>query len=78
MKYNPLEDYLKTSESKALDVLLWILANRDDSNRLFTTLEHIAKECKVTKVTVNRVFQRLYEKEFLVKIRNGQYQLQKV
>ena len=78
MKNPILQEYLKVSESKALDVLLWILENRDESNRLYTTLEHIAKECKVTKVTVNRVFQRLYEKEFLVKIRNGQYQLQKV
>lgn len=75
---NHLEIYLKVSDSRALDVLLWILEKRDSDNNLNTTLDEIAKECKVTKVTVNRVFQRLYKKEFLVKIRNGQYQLLRV
>jgi predicted transcriptional regulator len=78
MANTPIEEYLKTSESKAVKVLLWLLKNRNSENRIYTTLDTIAKECDVTKVTVNRVFQRLYEKEFLIKIRNGQYQLQKV
>ena len=76
---NPaIEEYIKISESKAVDVLLWLLKNRDKDNRINTTLDTVAAECKVTKVTVNRVFQRLYSKEFLTKIRNGQYQLNKV
>ncbi len=75
---NHLENYLKVSDSKALDVLLWILEKRDADNNLHTTLDEVAKACKVTKVTVNRVFQRLYQKEFLVKIRNGQYKVKKV
>ncbi len=73
-----IEEYIKISESKAVDVLLWLLKNRDKDNRINTTLDTVAAECKVTKVTVNRVFQRLYSKEFLTKIRNGQYQLNKV
>jgi predicted transcriptional regulator len=73
-----IEEYLKISESKAIDVLLWLLKNRDRENRIYTTLDTIASECNVTKVTVNRVFQRLYQKEFLKRIRNGQYQLLKV
>jgi len=78
MSTENIEEYLKVSESRAVDVLLWLLKNRDSKNHINTTLETVAAECKVTKVTVNRVFQRLYEKEFLIKIRNGQYQLQKV
>lgn len=78
MANTPIEEYLKTSESKAVIVLLWLLKNRNSENRIYTTLDTIAEECQVTKVTVNRVFQRLYEKEFLTKIRNGQYQLHKV
>lgn len=75
---NDLKEYFEVSESKAVDVLLWLLENRDYSNRINTTLDTVASECKVTKVTVNRVFQRLYQKEFLIKIRNGQYQLKRV
>ena len=78
MANTPIEDYLKTSESKAVAILLWLLKNRDTNNRIYTTLETIAEECQVTKVTVNRVFQRLYANGFLTKIRNGQYQLHKV
>ncbi len=78
MKNKALEEYLNVSESKAMLVLLWLLNNRDTDNRIHTTLDTVASECKVTKVTVNRDFQRLYEKEFLIKIRNGQYKLQKV
>lgn len=78
MKNANLQEYFQVSESKAIDVLLWLLNNRDIENRVHTTLDTVAAECKVTKVTVNRVFQRLYQKEFLIKIRNGQYQLQKV
>ena len=78
MTTSPIKEYLQTSESKAVTVLLWLLENRDKNNKIYTTLETVAKECDVTKVTVNRVFQRLYEKEFLTKTRNGQYQLHKV
>lgn len=74
----PIEDYLLTSESKAVKVLLWLLKNRDKDNVVNGTLDYIAMECSVTKVTVNRVFQRLYEQQFLVKLRNSQYQLKKV
>lgn len=78
MSSTPIEDYLRIADSKAVDVLLWLLKNRDQDNKIHTTLEVVANECGVTKVTVNRVFQRLYAKAFLVKIRNGQYQLMKV
>lgn len=78
MKQTPIESYLKIAESRALDVLFWLLRNRDKENRIHTTLDTVAAECNVTKVTVNRVFQRLYEKGFLTKIRNGQYQLHKI
>lgn len=78
MKNSPIKEYLKTSDSKAVTVLLWLLENRDEHNKIYTTLDTVALECQVTKVTVNRVFQRLYEKDFLTKTRNGQYQLHKV
>ena len=73
-----IEQYLKLADSKSLDVLFWLLHNRDSDNLIHTTLEHVAEECYVTKVTVNRVFQRLYKEGFLTKVRNGQYQLHKI
>ncbi|MEE8598070.1 MAG: replication/maintenance protein RepL [Dehalococcoidales bacterium] len=78
MKQTPIEEYLKLADSRSLDVLFWLLHQRDSDGVVVTTLEAVASECKITKVTVNRVFQRLYKAGFLVKIRNGQYQLKKV
>ena len=70
-----VEHYLKLADSKSLDVLLWLLRNRCEGNLIHTTLDKLADQCSVTKVTVNRVFQRLYKEGYLTKIRNGQYQL---
>lgn len=73
-----LEQYLKIADSKSLDILFWLLQTRDKDNIIFTTLDNVSFKCNVTKVTVNRVFQRLYKEGFLTKLRNGQYQLHKV
>ncbi len=73
-----IEEYLMTSDSKAIKVLLWLLKNRDRDNILHTTLDTVALECNVTKVTVNRVFQKLYEHNFMKKTRNGKYQMKRV
>jgi predicted transcriptional regulator len=78
MSKTPIEEYLKLADSRSLDVLFWLLSQRDKQNFINTTLDHVAKECNVTKVTVNRVFQRLYKAGFLTKIRNGQYQLEQL
>ncbi len=73
-----IEAYLLTSDSKAVKVLLWLLKNRDKENVVNGTLDSIALDCSVTKMTVNRVFKRLYSEKFLVKLRNSQYQLKRV
>lgn len=78
MKSDSIEEYLNTAESKSVTVLLWLLKNRDRNNQVVTTLDKVADECDVTKVTVNRIFQRLYSKKFLTKVRNGLYQLHKI
>jgi DNA-binding IscR family transcriptional regulator len=71
----PIEKYLKSSGSKGVKILLWLLKHRDKDNVLVITLDYVAADNNVTKVTVNRVFQKLYADKFLVKIRNGQYRL---
>lgn len=78
MSIPPIEEYLKLADSKSLDVLFWMLHHRDKDDVVNTTLDSVATECYVTKVTVNRVFQKLYKEGFLTRIRNGQYQLHKV
>lgn len=78
MANDALEIYLKLADSRGLDVLFWLLHNRNSENIIHTTLDTVAGECAVTKVTVNRIFQKLYKEGYLTKIRNGQYQLQKV
>lgn len=69
-----LEQYLMTSDSKAVKVLLKLLELSQEGS-IHTTLDKIAVDCGVTKVTVNKVFQRLYAEGFLVKIGNGAYRL---
>ena len=78
MHTTQIEQYLKLADSKSLDVLFFLLRVRDKHDVIYATLDNVAKECKVTKVTVNRVFQRLYKKGFLTKVCNGQYQLHKI
>jgi len=78
MNIPPIEHYLKLADSKSLDVLFYLLQIHTPEKMIFTTLENVAVECKVTKVTVNRVFQKLYTEGYLSKIRNGQYQLHKI
>ena len=73
-----IEEYLKQADSRSLDVLFWLLHNRDKENVIVTTMDEISQACGVTKVTVNRVFQRLYKAGFLIKIRNGQYRMEKI
>lgn len=69
-----LGQYLLTSDSKALKVLLRLLEVSEEGV-LHTTLDKIAAECDVTKVTVNKVFQRLYAEGLLIKLGNGVYEL---
>lgn len=78
MATNQIEQYLKLADSKSLDVLFFLLRIRDKHDVIRATLENIAVECNVTKVTVNRVFQRLYKAGFMTKICNGNYQLHKL
>lgn len=73
-----IEEYFMTSDSKAVKVLIWLLKNRNEHNIINATISVIAIDCNVDKMTVNKVFQKLYEKEFLVKLRNSQYQLLKI
>ena len=72
---NVPEEFLLTSESKAVVVLLWIARNKDSNNIIHTTLDSVAEECGVTKVTVNKTFQKLYKTGFLVKERNSRYKV---
>ena len=67
--------YLRLADSKAGGVLLQLLHQADDKQQLHSTLDSLAEDCGVTKVTMNKLFQRLYKAGFLKKIRNGQYML---
>lgn len=78
MDITNLEKYLKVADSRAIDVLFWLIKQRDEFGIIHTTLDTVAEECEVTKVTVNRVFQKLYTANFLKKLRNGKYQMENV
>ncbi len=75
---NVVEEYFRVAESKGVKILFWLLHNRDADNIILATMDSVAEDCKVTKVTVNRIFQKLYAAGFLEKIHNGQYQLKRI
>lgn len=75
MDTETLKKYIRTSESKTVDVLFWILDNLDENNYLHGTLDSISQDCKVTKMTINSVFQKLYKAGFMTKVRNGKYHI---
>ena len=69
----PGQDYLKLADSRSLDVLLLLWGFKDAEGNLYVTLDEVAGQVNVTKVTVNRVFQKLYKANFLKKVKNGHY-----
>ncbi|WAK44716.1 hypothetical protein vBAmePPT11V19_00090 [Alteromonas phage vB_AmeP_PT11-V19] len=73
-----IDEYFSTSESKSVRVLLWLLKNRNEKNVVNATIDMIALDCNVTKMTVNRVFKKLYDTGFIEKLRNSEYLLKKV
>ena len=78
MKNQNAEKYFKLADSKSVDIMVWMLLNRNDDDRLYGTLDSIAASCDVTKVTVSKLFRKMYKAGFLAKIRNGQYQLENI
>ncbi len=78
MENKVIEEYFATSEAKSVKVLIWLLNNRNENNIINGTLDMVALDCGVTKVTVNTVFQKLYKTGFLEKVRNSEYRLLKV
>ena len=62
------------SNSKQLDVMLFIMANVKQSDNTFVgTHENIAKRSGVSKRTVATTMKKLLETGFLMKIQNGLY-----
>lgn len=69
----PDQEYLKLADSRSLDVLLLLWDFKDAEGNLYVTLDEVAGQVNVTKVTVNRVFQKLYKAGYLTKVKNGHY-----
>lgn len=70
-----LAEYIGVAGTATNNVLAWLIRNKDSNNRIVGTLALIAEECGTTVPTVSTLFQKLYKKEFLKKVRNGVYML---
>nr|WP_173051604.1 replication/maintenance protein RepL [Bacillus paranthracis]AHN52259.1 RepL [Bacillus paranthracis] len=74
-----LTDFLQIlglAESKQLDVLIYILQNTEQANNTFVgTYKKIAKEANVSEPTIAKIMKKLQEKDFIVKIQNGVWQV---
>ena len=74
-----LTDFLQIlglAESKQLDVLIYILQNTEQANNTFVgSYKKIAKEANVSEPTIAKIMKKLQEKDFIVKIQNGVWQV---
>lgn len=71
-----LLDVLEMVGSKKMQVISWLLENRDvKTNEVSTTQQIVMDELKLSKKTVSETFKVLQEQKILLKKRNGLYQL---
>lgn len=70
-----LAEYIGVAGTATNNVLAWLISNKDANNRIVGTFSLIAEECDTTVPTVSTLFQKLYKKELLKKVRNGVYML---
>lgn len=70
-----LAEYIGAGGNITSNVLAWLIKNKDSNNRIVGTFAFIAKECSTSVPTVSTLFQKLYKKGMLKKVRNGVYML---
>ncbi|HFQ5244908.1 TPA: replication/maintenance protein RepL [Vibrio vulnificus] len=71
-----LLDVLEMVGSKKMQVISWLLENRNvKTNQVLATQQIIMDELKLSKKTVSETFKALQEQKVLSKVRNGLWQL---
>lgn len=60
---------------KTFEILSFLILNADKDNCIIETIKTIAKKCETTEFTVQRTLAKLIETGFLIKVRNGVYQI---
>lgn len=61
-------------DSKQVDVFIYIVENTSPSNNLFIgTYKKIAKDVKVSEVTIAKIMKKLVANNFVKKVQNGVY-----
>ena len=68
-----IAEYIGIAGNSSAVVLGWIIQNKDTNNLVHGSFAEIAMACEVTKHPVSGVFQKLYKKQLIKKIRNGCY-----
>ncbi|MEF3225904.1 replication/maintenance protein RepL [Campylobacter jejuni] len=67
---------LGCTESKQVNVLVYILENTEEANNIFVgTYKKIAKEANVSEPTIAKIMKKLQENNFIMKIQNGVWQV---
>lgn len=67
---------LGLADSKQIDVLIYILENTEQANNTFVgTYKKIAKEANVSEPTIAKIMKKLQEKDFIIKVQNGVWQV---
>ncbi len=68
-----LAEYIKCGDGKSVDLLAYIIENKDQSNLLHGTQREIAKNAKVSLAVVSRTIKALTDKDLLKRVRSGCY-----
>lgn len=68
-----LADYIGIGGNAACRILAFIIKEKNSSNLVLSTIREASKKSKADGKTVQRVFNALYEKKLMRKIRSGCY-----
>ena len=65
--------FIGSVSSSTTDILAFLIKNRSAENLIYGTYVSLAKEIKVSKPTLVKVFKALKERNMVKKVRNGVY-----
>lgn len=70
-----VSEYIKCGDGKSVDVLAYILKEKDGYNQIYGTQKEIAKNAGVSLDVVTRTMRALKAKKLIKLVRNGTYML---
>lgn len=68
-----IAEYIRCGDGKSVDLLAWIIENKDHNNMIYGSQRYMAKKAKVSLSIVSRTFRALKNKKMIKQVEQGQY-----